>query len=141
MEPVVKQRFRFAETKEELTIYYTNADETEVIRFTLYLTVRHWTVRYYIEVHKYVDGLYTKDFISRTLFYKVNMAGYTIGEALKALKKAIQRYTNGYVIDSLWIKDEDLLHKAGITFDEENLNERLQKLFNLASISPSVSQA
>ncbi len=132
MEPM--EPFAEIKKKELIDIIYVNSDETEVLRFKVYRAVRKSRKKeYYLIVHRYIDGLYTTDLISKTVYHEINMVGYTIEEAIQALKKAIQKYTTDMVIDSLWIKDEELLERAGIT-GEEKLNERLEKLFKLSKL-------
>ncbi len=122
---------RFAIKKKELIdVYYTNADETEVLRFTVYRAVcRSKRKEHFLVIHRYKSWLYTDDFTQKTLYREINMVGYTIGEAVQALKQALKKHVTDMVIDSLWIIDKNLQRRAGITF-EEKLEERLEKLFN-----------
>ena len=135
MEPVVEQRFA---DKKKLLIdaYYVNSDETEVLRFTVYRESRkNRKKKYYLVVHRYVNGIYSSDFISKTVYSEINMVGYSISEAIQALKQAIEKHTKNenMSIDSLWIEDNNLKHKAGITW-EETLDERLEKILKLDKV-------
>ena len=126
-----EQRFAKIKKKELIDVYYVNANETEVLLFAIYKVRRSRGKRYFLEIHRYKNGLYNR-YNWETIYHEINMVGYTIGEAVQALRQAIQEYANDVVLDSVWAT-EKLRRKAGITnLFEEKPDERLNKLLTFS---------
>lgn len=111
--------------KELIDARYVNDDDTEILRFAVYRS----RGKYYLLIHRYKNWLYTNDFSPETLFYREEII-VGIGNAVQALRQAIQEYSTDMTIEFLYI-DKSLASRASranITL-EENLNERLEKLY------------
>lgn len=113
--------------KQLIHIIYFNEDKTEKLEFYIYRTAcRSKKKEYYLVVHRHTTG-----FDWKTLFREKRMVGYTIGEAVQALKQAIEKYATDVTINFLWI-DKNLEWRAGILYTcEEKLEEHLEKLSKL----------